>query len=316
MLGTLLLLLAALIWGSAFVAQSEGAEIIDPFTFDTMRCIVSGVILLPLGLVINTIRSKRDGTPVKGILEAFAYGSNVKMLIIGGTICGAILSMAIYFQQVGIGLTTSAKAGFITALYILGVPLIGLFSKKKVSPILWVCIAVALLGFYMLSMNPAENLLFGLGDLMLLLCAICFSFHIVTVDRFSPSVSGILLSALQFWVCGIISAVCMFIFEKPDLSAIIDCVIPILYAGGMSGAIAYTLQIVAQRFTEPTIASLAMSFESVFAAVSGWIILNEALNRREIIGCILIFAAVVIAQLPSGKIGRCKSMSAVNKAVE
>ena len=193
--------------------------------------------------------------------------------------------------------TTAGKAGFITALYIVLVPILGVFIRKKVKPIVWLCVILAVAGLYLLCMTDGLSL--GQGDLLVLLCAFAFSIHILVIDYFAPRTDGVALSCIQFFVCGILSLFPMFLAETPVWSAILDCWIPILYAGVLSCGVAYTLQILAQKHTDPTVASLLLSLESVFAAIAGAIILHEQLAPRELAGCVLMFAAIIIAQLPS-----------------
>ena len=193
--------------------------------------------------------------------------------------------------------TTAGKAGFITALYIVLVPILGVFIRKKVKPIVWLCVILAVAGLYLLCMTDGLSL--GRGDLLVLLCAFAFSIHILVIDYFAPRTDGVALSCIQFFVCGILSLFPMFLAETPVWFAILDCWIPILYAGVLSCGVAYTLQILAQKHTDPTVASLLLSLESVFAAIAGAIILHEQLAPRELAGCVLMFAAIIIAQLPS-----------------
>lgn len=305
---TFLLIIAALIWGSTFVFQSQGAELVGPFTFNALRSILSGAILLPVAIIANKLDKKNvSGSRAKRLLVG---SGDIKPLLIGGLLCGIILFCSMSLQQTGMGETTAGKAGFITALYIIFVPLIGVFTRKKVPFPVWISVMIALGGFYLLCIKPSEGFALGRGDFFVLLCAVSFSIHIVTIDRFSPKVNGVMLSCIQFWITGAISSVCMAIFEKPSAEAVMSAAFQIVYAGVMSGAVAYTLQIIAQKDCPPTVASLSMSLESVFSALSSWIILGERMSAKELVGCALIFTAIILAQLPSKLFRRQKSTAA------
>lgn len=202
-------------------------------------------------------------------------------------------------QQIGLVYTSAGKAGFITALYILIVPILGLFIGKKVGTKTWIGVALAVVGMYLLCITSGFSIAFG--DLMVLLCAFVFSLHMLAVDYFSPKVDGVKLSCIQFFVCGILSAIPMMIFEQPQMGQIMDAWLPIAYAGILSSGVAYTLQIISQKHLNPTVASLLMSLESVFAVLTGWLILHEKLTLREFLGCVLVFVAIILAQLPEKK---------------
>lgn len=286
----ILLLLAAFIWGVAFVAQSVGMDYVEPFTFNGIRCLLGGVVLMPCIYFFDRFKSQKEKEEIQ---------QNRKSLWFAGIICGIILFVATNAQQIGLQYTSAGKAGFITALYIVIVPIMGLFFKKKCGWNVWVSVFIALAGFYLLSINEGFSL--EKGDFYVLICALVFPFHIWVVNHYAPIVDGVRLSCLQFLVCGTLSVICMFLFETPKIDAIFSAWAPILYAGILSCAVAYTLQIIGQRDFNPTIASLLMSFESVFSVLAGWIILGEALSRREMIGCVLIFAGVILAQIPFGE---------------
>ncbi len=286
MQGNIMLLITAMIWGSAFVAQSKGMEYIGPFTFNVMRNFIGGIVLLPVIALFS--RGKKYEPEEKKQLN--------KNTLIGGVCCGLVLFLASSFQQYGLVHTTAGKAGFITALYIVIVPLLGVFMGKRVPKIIWGCVALAIAGFWLLCIK--EGFTVGLGDLMVLICALFYSVHIVTIDHFSPKVDGVKMSCIQFFTAGVVSIIPMLLWEVPQASAIMDAIWTILYAGVLSSGVAYTFQIIAQRHTEPTVATLLMSLESVFAALSGWLILNERLLPRELLGCVLVFIAVILAQIP------------------
>ena len=283
----LLLVLTAMIWGIAFVAQSVGGDSVGPFTFLASRSFIAGIALLPVIALRNRRVDSAPETP-----------SSPRTLWLGGILCGTALMIASAFQQIGIGdpNTTVGKAGFITALYIVIVPLAGLFLKKKIPVTVWIGVALATFGMYLLCIKDGFTISYG--DFMVLICALCFSVQILLVDHFSPKADGVKLACIQFFTCGILSAVMMLITEAPTWEAILEAWLPILYAGLFSSAIGYTLQIVAQKNVPPTLASLLMSLESVFSVLAGWVILGQAMSGRELLGCVLVFAAVLLAQIP------------------
>lgn len=286
-----LLFLAAIIWGVAFVAQSVGMDYVEPFTFNAVRCTIGGIVLIPCIGVLTIWKRKKSSKTNDKINE-----NNTKDLLIGGIACGILLFISSNFQQFGIQYTTAGKAGFITALYIIIVPILGIFLHRKSSIKLWIGVVVALFGLYLLCIK--EDFSLGKGDGLVLVCAVTFSFHIMVVDYFSPKVDGIKMSCIQFFICGILSSVCMFLFETPQISQIFSAWLPILYAGVMSCGIAYTLQIIAQEGMNPTVASLILSMEAVVSVLAGWILLHEKLSAREMTGCVFMFAAIILAQLP------------------
>lgn len=288
MKNNILLVLTALIWGCAFVAQSVGMDYVGPFTFNMARFLIGAIVLLP---VIWFMDRQRKTSAEKG--------AGQKTLIIGGICCGIALAVASTLQQWGILFTTVGKAGFITAMYIVIVPLLGIFIGKKVRPLIIGCVAIAVVGFYFLCMT--ESLRLGLGDFLVLLCAIAFSIHILVIDHFSPKVDGVKMSAIQFLTAAIISAVPTLLWEQPVLTEILQAWQPVLYAGVMSCGVAYTLQIIAQKNADPTVASLLLSLESVFSVLAGWVLLGQELSLKELFGCVLIFCAIILAQLPEKK---------------
>jgi len=278
---SLLLLLTATIWGSAFVAQSVGMEHVGPFTFTFSRSIIGGIVLLPCIL----------------LLGKWKKGFATKVEWIGGICCGIALCVASNFQQVGIQFTTVGKAGFITALYVVLVPIFGLFLKKRVPILIWGCVGLSVVGLYLLCM-PAGAFTLALGDLLVLICAVLFTVHILVIDHFSPKGDGVVISCIQFFTCGILSGIPMLFFENPSVGSMLDAKWSILYAGVLSSGVAYTLQVVAQKNVNPTVASLIMCLESVVAVLAGWIVLGQDMSSREILGCVLMFVAIVLAQLP------------------
>ncbi|MDD5936916.1 MAG: DMT family transporter [Clostridiales bacterium] len=284
---SLLLLLTAAIWGVAFVAQSVGMDFVGPYTFNGVRCLIGGLVLLPFIAVNNHMEKKTEE-------------KKSKKLIVGGLLCGIILFVASSLQQIGLQYTTVGKAGFITAMYIVIVPIIGIFFKKKAGLRIWIGVAIAVTGLYLLCMTSGGFHL-QFGDLLVLFCAIVFSFHIIVVDHFAPLVNGVKMSCIQFFTCGIISCICMFLFETPKMDQIFAAWQPILYAGALSCGVGYTLQIVGQKGMNPTVASLIMSLESVISVLAGWIILGQKLSAREVLGCLFMFAAIILVQLPNKK---------------
>ncbi len=290
--GSVFLLLAALIWGAAFIAQKIGMVEIGTFTFSATRFMLSGLVLLPVALTRKTQTQPTAASDIKKT-------SGRKLLMVGGILCGVFLALATNAQQMGIASTSAGKAGFITALYIVFVPILRLFSKKKVSAAVWVSVAVAVVGFYLLSVK--EGISINEGDAIVLLSALLFSFHILVIDKYTSYADGIKISCIQSFTAAVISAVCMLIFEKPSIDTILACWLPIVYLGVASGAVGYTLQIIGQKYAEPASASLILSLESVFAAVFGVLFLAEGFTSQELIGCILVFGATILSQLTPGK---------------
>lgn len=289
-LGSLLLLLTAMIWGAGFVAQSTGMAYVGPFTMQACRFFLAGLVLLPV-IALRDARGKSSRRP--------ATRAEKKRLLVSGSVCGVLLCIASSLQQFGILHTTVGKSGFLTAIYILLVPLFGLFLRQRVGRNVWFGVLLALAGLYFLCLSGGLE---GVnpGDGLTLACSVFFAVHILYVDHVSAEVDCVRLSCIQFFVNALLSAVCMAVFETPSWSAIGECWLPILYAGALSGGAAYTLQIVGQQYTPPTLASMLLSLESVFAALFGALLIPEqALQGREILGCALMFGAIVVAQLPS-----------------
>lgn len=287
-----LLLLTACIWGVAFVAQSVGMEYVGPFTFNFVRSILGGLVLIPCIFFL-----KREKKAKAEKVSEEEKKAQRKTLLAGGICCGVALCLASNFQQIGIQYTTVGKAGFITACYIVIVPVIGLFMKKKCSPMIWLSVLLAVVGLYLLCIN--EQFSIGYGDILVFVCAILFSVHILIVDYFSPKVDGVKMSCIQFLVCGLLSGIAMLFAEQPQLSAVLLAWKPIAYAGIMSCGVGYTLQIVGQKGMDPTIASLILSLESCISVLAGWLLLGQTLSKREGLGCVAMFAAIILAQLPA-----------------
>ncbi len=329
MYSNMILGLAAFIWGVAFVAQSVGMDYVGPFTFNAARFLIGGTVLLPLLAFLKkgnktetTSRPReRDGKSGSGhVGDDRSSGAQMgndrsgsrqagdrkgrwlsekgpKTGIIGGICCGTALFAGSSLQQMGIAYTTVGKAGFITALYIVIVPVLGIFMKKKAGWTVWVSVAVATVGMYLLCMTGGFGI--GKGDVYLFLCAIAFSFHILIIDYFSPKADGVFISCVQFFTAGILAFLVMVLTERPSWSSILEAWLPISYAGIMSCGVAYTLQVVGQKHTDPTIAALILSLESAFSLLAGWVILGQKLSPKELFGCVLVFCAILLAQAPA-----------------
>ena len=304
---TIFLFLTAMIWGAAFVAQSVSMDYIGPFTFICLRSVIGGLFLIPVIIVIDSIRKKSQDENINAEgLETDLYKIKMeekqrlswknKRLLEGGIVCGIFLFLANCFQQTGIQYTTVGKAGFITTFYIIIVPLIGLFFKKYCGILTWIGVVIALAGLYFLCIT--QKLTIQRGDALVLCCSVLYAGQILAIDYYNPFVDGVKMSCIQFLTGGILGAVFMFIFENPDMAMILSAAGPILYTGIMSTGVGYTLQIVGQKGMNPTVAALILSLESVFSALSGYLFLHQLLTTRELIGCALMFIAIVLAQLP------------------
>ena len=290
----LMLLVGALIWGSTFVAQTTASDTVEPFTFLFSRSFLGFLFLIPVIAIFNFQKNKKitDGAKPQTLMPS-------KLTAIAGILCGLVLTIASYCQQKGITLMTdnaSGKAGFITALYIVFTPIFGVLLKRRIPKIIAVCVPIATLGFYLLCIKTGFEI--ELGDIITLLSAFFFTFHILIIDYFmEKGANPIKTSCIQFLVVGVISLILALIFEEPDLSTIWNAKLEIMYAGFLSSGIAYTLQIIAQKDADPTSATLIMSLESVFAVLSGWLVLGESLSNKELLGCLLVFIAVILAQV-------------------
>lgn len=296
--GSLILGIAALIWGLAFVAQSDAADLVPPFCFNALRSFI-GAGALYVFYLLSIAKKEKSFFPKEK--------TDKKTYYIAAAVCGICLAISVNFQQFGIafypkGVANEARAGFITALYVILVPLLAIFTRKKISIFVWLGVLIAIAGVYLLCFSGGIGGIY-FADLLVFLCAISFSLHIMAVDKFVNITGGVKLSILQFTVCGIISALLslVFEFEAISLSNILAASPQILYLGIMSSGIAYTLQIVGQKYAEPAVASITMSLESVFAALGGWVISKNALSPTEILGCTLVFIAITVAQLPQFK---------------
>ena len=294
-------LLAALIWGTAFVAQSVSADHIEPFTFNAARSAIAFVTLLLVCAAFSAVRKRRGGEE-----EAAPKGSR-KDLILGGLCCGVLLTIASNLQQAGLSDTSAGKAGFITALYVVLVPVFGIFFRRRASLQVWISVAIAVLGLYLLCITGSFTI--AASDLYVLLCALVFALHILCVDHFAGRVDGVKLSCAQFLVMAVLSGAGALLFETPDPAELMACLWPLLYVGVFSSGVAYTLQILAQKDSDPTVVSILLSLESVFSVLAGAVILGDRLSPREYAGCVLMFAAVLLAQIPIGK--KAKSKAAI-----
>lgn len=365
-----MLLLTALIWGTAFVAQSTGMDHVGPFTYNGIRNLIAGFVLIPVIMVFDHMKENGSLIPARSASEnsdsltdteanvhknvefngnsrsssgQFSDQSKIQNRRINlrsyrdGIVCGIFLFIASSFQQYGISMTTAGKAGFITALYIVIVPVLGIFLHKKIPPMVWLSVAIAIAGFYLLCIK--ENFSIGRGDLLVLCCAFFFSLHILVIDHFNEgNVDGVRMSQAQFFTVAVLSLLPILLTELPEAgtvsgtlsspvlkelrsvshkisfsgifspaswqafgAAVWSARVSILYTAVMSSGVAYTLQILGQRYTDPAPATLLMSLESVFAALSGWLILHERLTPKELLGCALVFAAVLLAQFPGSK---------------
>ena len=278
----LLLLLTSLIWGFAFVAQSVSSESIGPFTFNSIRMMIGAIVLIPVAL--PCIMKEKDSP---------GYW---KRTLLSGLLCGALLISAAVTQQFGVAQSGAGKGGFITSIYIIIVPFISVLMGKRIDGRTWAAAAVALIGMYLLCLGSDEGI--ARGDIFLIICAVLFSLHIMAIDRVGRNVDGVTLSMVQF-LFGSLIAMPGMIVEAPSSGALLSAWLPILYAGAFSCGIAYTLQVVGQRYVRPSHAVLLLSLESVWAAIGGTLLLSERMSVRESIGCALVFAAVIAAQLPS-----------------
>ena len=308
---TFFLFLTAMIWGAAFVAQSVSMDYIGPFTFICLRSVIGGLFLIPVIIVLDGIRRKSQNESANVVSsentlhniemdiekeEKQRLSWKNKQLIEGGIVCGILLFFANCFQQTGIQYTTVGKAGSITTFYIIIVPLIGLFFKKYCGILTWIGVVIALAGLYFLCIT--QKLTIQRGDALILCCSVLYAGQILAIDHYNPFVDGVKMSCIQFLTGGVLGAVFMFLFENPSVAMILSAAGPILYTGIMSTGVGYTLQIVGQKGLNPTVAALILSLESVFSALSGYVFLHQVLTTRELIGCVLMFIAIVLAQLP------------------
>lgn len=299
--GNMILLLTSLVWGISFISQSKGVELISPVAFNGVRCMLGALVLIPVIYFLDA-NKKKKGLPIQKL---------DKTLLLGGIICGTFLCLASTLQTAGMVYTSPGKSGFITALYMVIIPILGLFMGKRPSLAIIISVLIATVGMYLMCIDSAFTI--NKGDVLTFGCAFLFSGHILAIDHFSPKADGVKLACLQFFVSGALNLIYMFLFEEPELAPILDCWASIGYSGIMSCGVAYTLQIVGQKYTDPTSASIIMSLESVFATLStviliafGWNLTGGALTAREILGCIFMFIAIILVQLPEKKRENCQ----------
>ena len=297
---SLMLLITSFIWGFAFISQRIGLETMGIHTFTATRFILAALVLGIFLFIMDSKNSKKPSLLGNGTIH------DKKNLLISGIACGVILTIANFFQMAGLQYTTVGKAGFITVLYIIIVPILGLFFKKKVSLTVWISVLIALAGSYLLFIQKGFSV--NKGDLFILVSAFLFASHIMVIDHFTKITDSIRMAFIQFLVCGLISFVAMFIFENPEWNIILDAWLPITYAGILSSGVAYTFQFVAQKNLSAPVASIIMSMESVFAALAGWIILEEGLSYKEIAGCLLIFFGIILIQVPYKQMIRASNL--------
>ena len=286
-----LLLLAAIIWGAAFTAQSVGMEHLGPFSFNSIRFSIGGIVMLPVVFFRQRSLKKKGAGPGAGFS---------KRLVLTGILCGLLLTMANSIQQIGLLYTSPGKAGFITALYVIIVPVLGLFFGNKPGLRLWISVVIAVVGMYLLCVSDTFTI--EKGDVLIMICAFIFAVHIMAIDRYAHDLDGIAISCIQFLTAGILcTAIVPLTDEVITLDAVLGAAVPLLYAGIFSCSFAYTFQIVGQQHTTPTAASLLLSTESVFAAIAAWLLIGDTMTVREILGGLLSFFAVILSQLPSKK---------------
>lgn len=282
--GSLLLLLGAVIWGAAFAAQRAGMDHVGPFTFSGVRMLLAGIVMIPASML-----SRRKAGPVTAEVQ--------KKQRRGGLICGLLLFLATSLQQIGLVYTSAGKAGFITALYVVLVPVAGwVFLRKQPGKMIWAGVGLAVIALYLLCV-PEEGFQIEKGDALLLGCAVCFTGQILCVDHYAPQVDGLTLARDEFLITGALSMIIAVFTEEIRMDGILEAAFPIIYSGIFSGAVGYSLQIIGQRDVNPTVASLIMCLEAVFAVLTGAIMLGERMTGREIAGCVLMFCAVILAQL-------------------
>jgi len=299
--GNLILLFTAFIWGFAFAFQNQAGALCSPFLFGASRMTLAAISVGGICFGMDARAGKLDKN-FKLFKEEERNKDYKKSTWIGGIVCGLFMGVATTFQQMGLMYTSAGKAGFVTAMYILLVPIASaIILKKKSSIRVWIAVAIAVGGMYLLCVAPGEDFSLNKGDILTLCCAFFFTFQIIFADMFVPRGNPIKIAALEFIIIGVLSWILAFIFEDPSIEMIKAVLVPILYCGLISGALGYTLQLVGQRYTDPTSASLIMSLESVFAVIGGAILLSEKMSVRESIGCVIMFAAIILVQLPSKK---------------
>lgn len=293
-LGPIMLVSAAMIWGLSFVAQKQGMEYVEGFTFNGIRSLLGAIVLIPF-IVIRAVKNPVKLSPVE---KKQSRKDNLKGILI----VGLMLCIGSNLQQFAFNYIEPGRVGFITALYMLIVPLISFIVYKKKQPVTtWIGVILGVVGLYMICMGGSASSSLGKGDILALLCSFAFALHIIVIDKFAAKIDCVVLSCGQFFVTGVISCILMFIFESPNIQSIMQAAVPILYAGIMSCGCAFTFQVIGQKYTDPTISSMLLCLESVFSVIFSFIILGERMASVEYIGCAVMFVAIIIAQLPARK---------------
>ncbi|MBR5641497.1 MAG: DMT family transporter [Firmicutes bacterium] len=295
MIANIMLTITALIWGVSFVFQRKGMEYIEPLTFAASRLVLAALAVTLVALIMDLKDGKKPGAVIEKAPDTESYKKNT---ILGGVLAGLCLTGAGAFQQMGVVYTTAGKAGFITALYMMLVPVINfIFFRKKNTWLVWLGVVVGVVGLYLLCMTD-KSFSVTKGDALVLICSVFFALHILVCDHFAPLGNAVKISAIQFITACLCTWVLAILWEAPTWAKIVSAAVPIAYCGLMSGGVAYTLQILAQRNTDPTVAALILSLESVFAVIGGAIILHERMSPRELIGCVIMFVAIILVQIP------------------
>ena len=293
-LGPIMLVSAAMIWGLSFVAQKQGMEHVEGFTFNGIRSLLGAIVLIPF-ILIHAVKN-----PVK--LSPAEKNQRRKDNFKGIMIVGLMLCIGSNLQQFAFNYIEPGRVGFITALYMLIVPLISFIVYKKKQPVTtWIGVILGVVGLYMICMGGSASFSLGKGDILALLCSFAFALHIIVIDKFAAKIDCVVLSCGQFFVTGVISCIMMFVFENPNIQSIMQAAVPILYAGIMGCGCAFTFQVIGQKYTEPTISSMLLCLEYVFSVIFSFIILGERMASVEYIGCAVMFVAIIIAQLPARK---------------
>ncbi len=291
--GIIMLFLTAFIWGSSFVSQSLGMQSVEAFTFNGIRTLFGAATLLPFIIITDLVRIKKSGHPEKQKIK-----TETKKVLIGGTAMGIALCVASNLQQFAFSYPdhSPGKIAFITAFYMFFVPLIGLFLKKKVSPVTWLCVIIGTVGLYFLCARGTGFSGISPSDLFSLACAVFYAVQILIIEKVAADTDPVKLSCTQFIVSGTITCILMLIFETPTLSGINQSILPLLYSGIMSCGLAYTFQVIGQKYTESTVASIIMCLESVFGVLCSAVMLKQMLTTNEILGCVIMLIAIVISQ--------------------
>lgn len=285
-----MLVLAAMIWGLSFVAQSEGMKHVEGFTFNGIRMLMGAAVLIPI-IAFKRIKNPVKTTKAQKKIVFKKYAAAIIPV-------GLALFIGSNLQQFAFNYTEVGKVGFLTAIYMLLVPIFGLFMKKRPPFTVWIGVILGMGGLYLLCMGSSNTLNLGKGEILTLICAVAFAIHIILIDKFASEIDPVVLSCGQFLITGVLSVICMFIFEEPKISEINAAIVPILYSGIMSSGVAFTLQVIGQKYTEPTIASMLLCLESVFSVIFAFLILGQSMETREYIGCAVMFCAIIIAQIP------------------